>query len=91
MNPTDVLYHPLSIAIALGILGSIIRVVLQKYRDGTWKEGDIILCLLFLGAVGGGISYVFEGYTLSVLSATALGFVAPDVLENFLSGYSPVE
>jgi len=70
-----------------GVVGALGRVALQVYRDdvyeGSWLR---LVSLLFLGGLGGYVGFLLDP---SMLSSTALGFVAPDVIENLLSKYAP--
>ena len=70
-----------------GLMGAFGRVALQVYRDNVY-EGSMqkLVSLLFLGCLGGYVAWLLDP---SMLSSTALGFVAPDVIENLFSKYAP--
>jgi hypothetical protein len=73
--------------VALGLVGSAGRLALQIYRDDKWPAAlPRPVSLLFLGGLGGGVSYLLgEGH----VSAVALGFMASDVIENLLAAMAP--
>lgn len=93
----------LGICLVLGVVGAFIRVAIQWRRDGVVPVGDgLNLSLLvetFIGAVAGGVSWLlFNGggppetvYLPGLyLASLALGYSAPDALENILKTSTPV-
>ena len=84
---------PIVLGIILGVIGAGSRIALQIWRDKTptqtpWQYG----ALLCLGGVGGWLAYAIAGGEMDLIAQVAcwgLGFVAPDVVENFANGFSP--
>ena len=70
-----------------GFLGAFGRIALQVYRDEVYK-GTLqkAVALVFLGGLGGYVAWLLDP---SMLSSVALGFVAPDVIENLFTKYAP--
>jgi len=77
----------LVIPIIAGIIGAGIRIAVQVYRDKQVTQTiPELIAEVFLGAVGGGIAFLLgEG----VVASIALGFAAPDAIENLLGGFTP--
>ena len=70
-----------------GLVGAGGRVALQVYRDDVYQGStQRFLSVLFLGLLGGYVAWLVDP---SMLASVALGFVAPDVIENLLSKYAP--
>jgi len=87
MSITALLSNPLTVSVTCGVIGALTRVAVQIYRDGKMPESTPrTISLLFLGAVGGGISGLMDG---TELAALALGYGASDVIENLLSSMYP--
>jgi len=85
----------LLLAIVLGIIGSGTRIVFQYW---SYKEApphpDIYgyLAALFLGGVGGWISWELPKYMswdYGRLGSFVLGYFFPDIIENLLEGFKP--
>ena len=90
MSVNNILSSPLLLSVALGVVGSISRILIQIVSAGEETRSILVLgSLLALGAIGGGLAYLITGYV--PLAIWALGFVAPDVLENLADAYSPGE
>lgn len=89
----------LLVMIAAGIIGALSRQFVQWIRDKQWPgQGDQPLfgtwwAELALGAVAGWIAWELPAYiewtSSGRLGAWALGFVAPDVIENLAQALEP--
>ena len=77
-----------------GLVGALSRVLVQIWRDKkVTQTGPEAVAELGLGLIFGWVAYQMGLSTGAggYLMAWALGFVAPDVAENFAEHYDPVE
>lgn len=78
----DLLSNPVFLSVLVGFVGALSRFALQWFRDEalnqTWQKS---VALLFLGCVGGWLSYATNG-VYAPAACWALGFSASDVIEN---------
>jgi len=79
---------PVLLSIGLGVVGATTRIVVQVHRDDKLPSLLRGASLIYLGAVGGGISALLQqGW----LGALALGYGASDLIENLLARHYPKE
>lgn len=84
---TDILANPILLSVVVGIVGAASRLLLQRVRDGEFGDYGKIAALLVLGGIGGWLAFLVAGYV--PLAVWAMGFVAPDVIENLAATYGP--
>lgn len=84
----------LLLMVVAGAAGALTRVLLQRFREGTWPSSWWVQ--LILGAIAGWLSWEIPNYlpdwtNLGRLGAWALGFVFPDVAENLAQIWSRLQ
>jgi len=82
----------LVIFIFLGFLGAVTRILIQIWRDKKITQTALeVFCELVLGAIAGYLTWylvTYYGWT-NHLTAWAVGFAAPDAIENIYRHYAP--
>ena len=90
MSILEILGEPIVLSVIIGVIGAISRILVQTINQDEEKRSvNVLASLLGLGAIGGWLAYLIAGYV--PIAIWALGFVAPDVVENLANAYSPSE